>query len=66
MGTRAYERIEEQAMAALREEPIRGLEHEPLGLMGLSHTKLRLGNIIAIARNAKREADAFEWQDGGS
>lgn len=50
----ALRRIEEQAKLALQEEPVKGIGDFPLGMVGLSHTKLRLGNIIAIARVAQR------------
>lgn len=46
------ERVLEQAEKALRDEPVRGLEDYPLGLLGLTHQELRLGNIIAISRVA--------------
>jgi hypothetical protein len=46
------ERIIEQAQKALRGEPVEALSDFSLGLYGLTHTDIRLGNIIAIARRA--------------
>jgi len=46
----AFERIIEQAEK--RDIPPRGLEDFPLGLVGLSPRKVRMGNIVAIAKVA--------------
>jgi hypothetical protein len=53
----AYERIIDQAQKAISREPVPGLEDLSLGLFGLTHVDLRLGNIIAIARVAERKAN---------
>lgn len=46
----AMERVLQQAEKALRGEPIGGLEDVMLGAYGLSMQEIRLGNIMAIAR----------------
>lgn len=53
-----YERIIEQAQKARDDEPIDSLRDIPLGMYGLTHQQVRLGNIIAIATVAHRKGNA--------